>query len=106
MDNSKNTVGTNYPGHPVSEDNLIYNIGNSDSVTIKEFAETVNKICNNKSGIKYIPRRDWDNIPYRAVENTKAEQELNFKPKYNLEEGLRLTYEWFKEQNFTEEDLQ
>ena len=31
---------------------------------------------------------------------------LNFKPKYNLEEGLRLTYEWFKEQNFTEEDLQ
>jgi len=106
MDNSKNTIGTNYPGHPINEDNLIYNIGNSDSITIKEFAETVNKICGNKSGIKFTPRRDWDNIPYRAVNNTKAEHELNFKPKYNLEEGLRLTYKWFKEQNFTEKDLQ
>ena len=105
MDGSKNTVGTNYPGYPIDTDNVVYNIGNSDSITIKEFAEAVNKICGNEAGIKFIPKRDWDNIPYRAVENSKANHELNFKPKYNLEDGLKLTYEWFKKQNFTEGDL-
>ena len=47
-----------------------------------------------------IPRRDWDKFPNRAVQNDKAKNDLDFEIKYDVDKGLRLTYEWFKAQNF------
>ena len=35
----------------------------------------------------------------RSIDITKAKKMLGFKPRLTLEEGLRITIEWFKEQN-------
>ena len=90
-----------FGGHPIDKnDTLVYNIGNDTSITILELAEKINEICENKAGVEFIPRRDWDKFPNRAVQNDKAKNDLDFKIKYDVDTGLRLTYEWFKDQNF------
>jgi len=87
--------------HPTDpEDNFIYNVGNENSVTIKELALKINKLCDNDAGIEYVPMRDWDVIPNRAVSIDKAKREFGFKPKHSLDEGLKKTLKWFKENNF------
>ena len=35
----------------------------------------------------------------RSLDISKAKKLLGFKPRWTLEEGLRITIEWFKEQN-------
>ena len=101
MKRSKDISLQKFYGHPMDvNDNLVYNIGNSDSITILELAKKINDICGNPAGIEYIPKRNWDMIPNRAVQNEKAKNELKFEPKYSAEEGLRLTYEWFSQQEF------
>ena len=91
--------------HPTDpDDNLVYNIGNERSVKISHLAETINKICGNKSEIKYLPRRDWDVIPNRAVCIDKAKKELGFQTRFTLEEGLKKTYEWYIGEEFDEQN--
>ena len=87
--------------HPIDpEDKFIYNVGNENSVTIKELALKINKLCGNEAGVKYVPMRDWDVIPNRAVSIDKAKREFGFKANHSLDEGLKKTLEWFKENNF------
>jgi len=94
-------ISPSFSGHPFSVDNnIVYNIGNHNSFTILEFAETLNEVCGNSAGIEFLPKRNWDMFPKRAVDNQKAQKELGFKINYDLGEGLLLTYEWFKNQNF------
>ena len=101
MNNSPDIKLKTFGGHPIDKnDTLVYNIGNDTSITILELAEKINEICENKAGVEFIPRRDWDKFPNRAVQNDKAKNDLDFKIKYDVDTGLRLTYEWFKDQNF------
>ena len=105
MKRSKNIRLKKFYGHPMDpNDNLIYNIGNSNSITILQLAEKINDICKNPAGIEYIPRRTWDMIPARAVQNDKARIELNFETNYSVDEGLYLTHQWFRQQGFEIED--
>ena len=83
-----------------TDGNLVYNIGNDNSITILELAEKINHITGNKAGINFLPKRDWDKVPNRAVNNEKAKKEIGFDIKYDVDAGLRLNYEWFKKQNF------
>ena len=101
MNNSPNVKLKTFGGHPVDEDDsLVYNIGNDTSITILELAEKINEICQNKAGVEFIPRRDWDKFPKRAVQLDKSKNDLNFEIQYDVDTGLKLTYEWFKTQNF------
>ena len=59
-------------------------------------AEKINNLCQNKSSIKYVPRRDWDVIKNRNVFTDKAKNELGFEATINIDEGLKRTLEWFK----------
>ena len=101
MNNSPDIKLKKFGGHPVDKnDTLVYNIGNDTSITILELAEKINEICQNKAGVEFIPRRDWDKFPNRAVQNDKAKNDLDFEIQYDVDVGLRLTYDWFKTQNF------
>ena len=39
-------------------------------------------------------------FPKRAVNNDKAREELDFDITHDLTQGLTITYDWFKKQNF------
>lgn len=72
------------------------NIGNPDEFTIKELADLVIKLTNSKSKIIYVPAAVSD-PKQRRPDISLAKKRLGFKPKIKLEEGLKRTIDWFKE---------
>ena len=74
------------------------NIGNPQETTILEFAETINRLTDNKAGVIYNPGGRIGNDPQRRRPDiSRARKILGWEPKINLEEGLTKTIAYFKE---------
>jgi dTDP-glucose 4,6-dehydratase len=73
------------------------NIGNPREVTILEFAERIRALTGTKAPIVFEPLPQ-DDPKRRCPDITKARRILGWEPKVSLEEGLRLTFAFFREQ--------
>lgn len=71
------------------------NIGNPVEITIKQFAEEIIKLTGSKQKIIYKPLPE-DDPKVRQPDITKATEILGWEPKVSREEGLKITYEYFK----------
>lgn len=71
------------------------NIGNPDEITIAEFAEEIIKLTGTDQKVIYkdLPT---DDPKVRQPDITKARAILGWEPKVSREEGLKITYEYFK----------
>jgi len=71
------------------------NIGNTDEVTIGQFAEEIAKLTDTDKEVIYkdLP---VDDPKKRKPDITKAKRILGWEPKVTRKEGLKLTYEYFK----------
>ncbi|MDO5969480.1 SDR family oxidoreductase [Flavivirga aquimarina] len=78
------------------------NIGNPHEITIKDFAEEIIKLTNTNQKIIYkeLPQND---PLQRQPDITLAKRLLNWEPKIGREEGMRMTYKYFK--TLSEEEL-
>jgi UDP-glucose 4-epimerase len=74
--------------------NKIYNLEGMRPVTIKEVAETISKIFGGIP-IEFKEARPGDFVG-RKASNEKALKELNWKPRTDLEEGIKKYIEWYK----------
>ena len=78
------------------------NIGNPNEITIKQFAEEITKLTDSKSGIIYQPLPQDDPMQ-RQPNIDKAREILDWEPKVERAEGLKITFDYFK--TLTAEDL-
>lgn len=71
------------------------NIGNPDEITISQFAEEIIKLTGTTQKVIYkdLP---VDDPKQRQPDITKARALLNWEPKVTRAEGLKITYEYFK----------
>mgnify|MGYP001210705675 CR=1 FL=1 len=75
---------------------LPVNIGNPQEITVLEFAKEIMALVNNpKARIAYY-ELPVDDPKQRQPDISLARQLLNWEPKFNRNEGLKLTYEYFK----------
>lgn len=72
------------------------NIGNPDEITIKEFAEEIIRLTGTSQKVIYKPL-PTDDPKQRKPDITKAREILDWEPKYSRAEGLKPTYEFFKQ---------
>lgn len=72
------------------------NIGNPQEVTILEFAKEIIQLTGSDSDITFeeLPS---DDPQVRQPDITRAKQVLDWEPKYDREEGLRKTLDYFRE---------
>lgn len=75
----------------------IINIGNGLEYKIKEVVEIILKLMNSSvkpkfGALAYRPGETW----HFYCDNTKAKEILGWKPKVSLEDGLRMTINWFQ----------
>ena len=83
----------------LSDENEPVNIGNPHEFTIRAFAEIVNRITGNPAGTIVKPDlRITDDPQTRQPDITRARTLLGWEPKVELEEGIRLTVPYFREQ--------
>jgi len=73
------------------------NIGNPQEITILEFAERVRALVGSQAPIVFKPLPQ-DDPKQRCPDIAKARRILNWEPKVNLGEGLKITYEFFRQQ--------
>lgn len=71
------------------------NLGNPTEMTILEFAETVARLAGSSSKLEFRPRPE-DDPRQRKPDISKARRLLGWEPNVGLDEGLRLTYEYFR----------
>lgn len=71
------------------------NIGNPSEITIAQFAEEIIKLTGTKQKVIYkdLPQ---DDPKQRQPDITKARKILGWEPKVSREEGLKITYAYFK----------
>lgn len=79
-----------------SDEHTPVNVGNPGEFTILDCAKLVLKVTGSKSKIRFEPLPQ-DDPKQRRPDITKAKTLLGWEPKVNLETGLRLSLEYFKE---------
>ena len=80
----------------------LYNVGTGEDLTIKQLAETIQKIVGHQGDIVWDSSKP-DGTPRKLMDISKMHA-LGWKHKVDLEEGIQKTYNWFLEniENFKE----
>jgi dTDP-glucose 4,6-dehydratase len=80
-----------------SDEHEPVNIGNPQEITILEFAERVRALMGSDVPIIFKPLPQ-DDPKQRCPDISKAKRLLGWEPKVNLNEGLKLTLDFFRQQ--------
>ena len=73
----------------------LYNIGTGEDLTIKQLADTIQKITGHQGKIIWDSSKP-NGTPRKLMDISKM-HELGWKHQVKLEEGIQLTYDWFLE---------
>tara|TARA_Y100001970_G_scaffold289889_1_gene421648 strand:+ start:2613 stop:3632 length:1020 start_codon:yes stop_codon:yes gene_type:complete len=90
------------PVHDLSPEELrdhskcLVNVGTEDEISIKELAQKIAEVCQYKGLIKWDTQKP-DGTPRKKVDTTKINK-LGWRPKTNLDEGLKNTLEYYKKE--------
>ncbi len=79
----------------MSDYDLPVNIGNPSEISLKEFAEEIISLTGTTQKIVYKPL-PVDDPKQRQPDITKAKSILGWEPKVSRSQGLKVTYEYFK----------
>jgi UDP-glucose 4-epimerase len=84
-------------------ENRIYNLEGSEKITIRQIAETIQRILG-RVEIKYVDGRPGD-FSGKEISNRRAMEELGWEPKVSFEEGVRRYIIWYRKQEELREKL-
>jgi dTDP-glucose 4,6-dehydratase len=79
----------------MSDYSLPVNIGNPKEITIGQFAEEIIKLTGTDQKVVYKPLPQ-DDPKQRQPDISKAKEILGWEPKVSRDEGLRITYDYFR----------
>jgi UDP-glucuronate 4-epimerase len=74
----------------------IYNLGNNRPVTLKRFVRAIETACGHKARVKYLPMQAGD-VLKTAADISESKRELKFRPKTDIEVGVKKFVDWYKE---------
>jgi UDP-glucuronate 4-epimerase len=74
----------------------IYNLGESRTIELRRLIDLIAKNLDKEARIERLPIQLGD-VPITFADITRAQRELNYQPRVNIEEGVQHFVEWFKE---------
>eukprot|EP01134_Creolimax_fragrantissima_P007366 CFRG7366T1 len=72
------------------------NLGNPDEYTIREFAEKIQRLVNPNIPVTFVDATE-DDPQRRRPDITRAKKELGWEPKWNVDDGIKKTIEYYRE---------
>lgn len=96
----KNVVQANLNSLEATLDsyNTIYNIAGGKGTSLNELVSSINELVGKTISPTYSSERIGD-IKHSLADISKAEKHLNYIPKFHLNEGLKLTIDWYNQHN-------
>lgn len=73
------------------------NLASETETRVIDLANWINEITENKAGVTYMGRRDWDKVIKRRASIEKARRILGYEPKTAMKAGIRRVHEWLNE---------
>jgi UDP-glucose 4-epimerase len=73
-----------------------FNLASETETPIIDIANRVNELTQNKAGIVFRERRDWDLITRRRASIEKAGKILGYQPKMKVMDGIITVHDWIK----------
>ena len=73
----------------------VFNLGNGNETSVLELAKEVIKVSGKDLTPVFLPARD-DEIMRRSPDISRMKELIDFEPTHSLEEGLKKTLEWYK----------
>lgn len=80
-----------------------FNIGSEHAITIRDLAHKIRDLAGSSSPIVYVSYAKaygpgYEDMPVRMPDLTRSRNVLNYEPSVSLDEGLKLSIDWFREQ--------
>jgi UDP-glucose 4-epimerase len=75
----------------------VYNLASGVETPIRRLAELILELSDSSSELEIAPRRPWDHSIMRFGSTEKAKRELGFEAQVPLEDGLRATIDWMRD---------
>lgn len=94
--NWKQDVATPDPSRSGVAPFKIYNIGNSNPVELMRYIEIMEQEIGKKAIINFMPIQPGE-IEKSSADNNSLYEDYNFKPKTNVEEGVKNFVQWYRE---------
>lgn len=76
----------------------LYNLGESQTIELRRLIDLIAANLNKEARIERLPIQPGD-VPVTYADISRAQRELGYQPRVNVEEGVRQFVEWFKEVN-------
>jgi UDP-glucose 4-epimerase len=74
-----------------------FNLASETETKVIDIANIVNEMTGNPTGVKMVPRRDWDLIVRRRASIEKAGRVLGYHPGTDMARGIRAAHDWIVE---------
>jgi UDP-glucuronate 4-epimerase len=74
----------------------IYNLGESRTITLRSLIDLIAQNLGVEARLERLPMQPGD-VPITYAEISRARHELGYQPRIDIEQGVRLFVEWFKE---------
>jgi len=72
------------------------NLASGKETKIIDLANLINKLTNNKAGVKFVAKRKWDTKNRLCASIKKASKLIGYSPNTTFEEGIKNAIAWFK----------
>jgi nucleoside-diphosphate-sugar epimerase len=75
----------------------VYNLASGVETSILELANLINAMADNPAPLEFLPGRAWDHSIKRFGSTEKALRGMGFNARIPLQEGIRLTMDWTRQ---------
>jgi UDP-glucuronate 4-epimerase len=76
----------------------IFNLGNSQTITLSDLIKNIESVCNKKAILQYLPKQPGD-VEQTYADVSKSKSILNYNPKTDIKKGLEEFHGWFNSLN-------
>lgn len=81
----------------------VYNVGSGEATTVLEVAETLKELYDSSIAITVTGNYRLGDIRHNYADNSRIENELGFKPKFNFKKGVTEFAKWVKTEAIEED---
>ncbi|WP_156157900.1 NAD-dependent epimerase/dehydratase family protein [Gordoniibacillus kamchatkensis] len=97
------TVAGTVAAMDAAANGLAFNIGSERPIAILELAHKIRELAGSSSPVEFVPYEKaygtgYEDMPARIPDLSRSRRILGYDPSVSLDEGLRLTIAWYREQ--------